>query len=54
MFLTTPVIRWIANMLYRQGRLEEEQRDRLIVQDRQLNIIITAGAVCLLVKYLFF
>ena len=54
MFLTTPVIRWTANRLYRQGKIEKEQRDRLIIQDRQLNINITTGVVCLLVKYFFF
>lgn len=54
MFLTTPFIRWTANRLYDQGRIEEEQRDRLIIQDRQLNIVITAGAVCLLIKYFVF
>jgi hypothetical protein len=51
MFLTTPFIRWTANRLYNQGRIKEEHRDRLIVQDIQLNIVVTAGAICLLIKY---
>lgn len=53
MFLTTPFIRWTANRLYSQGRIEQEQRDRLILQDKQLNLVITAGAIFLLVKYFF-
>jgi hypothetical protein len=51
MFITTPFIRWTANRLYMQGKIEVEQRDRLIVQDKQLNIVITAGAICLLINY---
>jgi hypothetical protein len=51
MFLTTPIIRWTANRLYRQGRIEQEHRDRLLLQDKHLNIVITAGALCLLIKY---
>lgn len=51
MFLTTPFIRWTANHLYQRGRIEQEQRDRLILQDKHLNIVITAGALCLVVKY---
>lgn len=51
MFITTPFIRWTANRLYMQGKIEVEQRDRLIAQDKQLNIVITAGAIFILINY---
>lgn len=51
MFITTPFVRFAVNRLYRQGKIDQQQKDHLILQDRQLNTIVTITAifVCLAV-----
>lgn len=51
MFISTPFIRFSVNRLYRQGKLDKHQRDYLILQDRQINVMITIGALVLLAAY---
>ncbi len=53
MFISTPFIRYFVNRLYEAGKIDAQQRDQLILQDRQFNIVIT-GAALLLVTSLFF
>jgi hypothetical protein len=40
--------------MYSQGKIDLDQRDNLIVQDRQLNTIIAIGAIVVIAKFLFF
>jgi|TARA_Y100001970_G_scaffold181915_1_gene221393 hypothetical protein len=51
MFISTPFVRFAVNRLYRQGKLDKQQRDYLILQDRQINVMITIGALVLLAAY---
>ncbi len=48
MFITTPFIRWLVNRLFQKGKIDEEQRDQLLSQDRQINVVITGSALMLL------
>ena len=52
MFITTPFIRYFVNRLYESGQLDLQQRDQLILQDRQFNDAIT-GAALFLIASLF-
>lgn len=52
MFISTPFVRLAINHLYRQGKLDKQQRDYLALQDRQINLMITIGALVLLAAYL--
>lgn len=51
MFISTPFVRFVVSRLYRQGKLDKQQRDYLILQDRQINVMITIGALVLLTAY---
>lgn len=51
MFISTPFVRFAVDRLYRQGKLDKQQRDYLILQDRQINVMITIGALVLLAAY---
>ncbi|MCG8611820.1 MAG: hypothetical protein MI864_14930 [Pseudomonadales bacterium] len=53
MFISTPFVRFAVNRLYRQGKLDKQQREYLILQDLQINIMITIGALVLLAAYFF-
>jgi hypothetical protein len=48
MFITTPFIRYFVNRLYESGKLDLQQRDQLILQDRQFNVAITGSALFLI------
>ena len=51
MFISTPLVWFVANKLYRQGRLDSHQRDRLVSKDIHINTILTiAGAVYMAAK----
>lgn len=52
MFITTPFIRYFVNRLYESGKLDLQQREQLILQDRQFNVAIT-GAALFLIASLF-
>lgn len=51
MFISTPFVRFAVNRLYRQGKLDRRQHDYLILQDWQINVMITIGALVLLAAY---
>lgn len=51
MFLTTPLVCFTVNSLYRKGSLTKGQRDGLIVQDRRMNTVITVVFIVLAVAY---
>ncbi|QFT57123.1 hypothetical protein FIU95_21460 (plasmid) [Microbulbifer sp. THAF38] len=53
MFISTPFVRFTVNRLYRQGKLDQQQRDYLILQDRQINMMISIGALVLIAAYFF-
>lgn len=53
MFITTPLIRWVVNRLFQSGKIDGQQRDQLLSQDRQINVVIT-GAALVLFASLFF
>jgi hypothetical protein len=53
MFITTPLIRWLVNRLFQSGKIDGQQRDQLLTQDRQINVVIT-GAALVLFASLFF
>jgi hypothetical protein len=53
MFITTPLIRWLVNRLFQSGKIDGQQRDQLLSQDRQINVVIT-GAALVLFASLFF
>lgn len=54
MTLSNPLIRLAANRLCDKGRIDEEQRESLLRQDSQFNIIIAVGVLCVVAKILFF
>tara|TARA_R110000803_G_scaffold151084_3_gene216259 strand:- start:225 stop:386 length:162 start_codon:yes stop_codon:yes gene_type:complete len=47
MFITTPLIRWVVNRLFQSGKIDGQQRDQLLSQDRQINVVITGAALVL-------
>lgn len=47
MFITTPLIRWLVNRLFQSGKIDGQQRDQLLSQDRQINVVITGAALVL-------
>jgi hypothetical protein len=53
MFITTPLIRWLVDRLFQSGKIDGQQRDQLLTQDRQINVVIT-GAALVLFASLFF
>ena len=53
MFISTPFIRFAVNRLHRQGKLDKQQRDYLILQDSQINTMISIGAIVLIAAYFF-
>jgi hypothetical protein len=53
MFISTPFVRFVVNRLYCQGRLDDQQRERLVSQDININIIITiVGGAYMAASYL--
>lgn len=54
MFISTVIVRPLVNHLYRKGKLDEQQRDHLILQDFHTNLVITIGAAVVLVAYLVY
>lgn len=48
MFITTPFIRWLVNRLFLSGKIDGNQRDQPLSQDRQINVVITGSALMLL------
>jgi len=48
MFISTPIIIYLTNHLYRLERITLQQRDSLVLQDRHLNVMVTIGAVVIL------
>lgn len=50
MFLTTPFVRMLVNRLYQSGKIDEVQKNLLISQDRQINVVITGAALLLLMS----
>ncbi|WP_167352702.1 hypothetical protein [Marinobacter adhaerens] len=47
MFITTPLIRSVVNRLFQSGKIDGQQRDQLLSQDRQINVVITGAALVL-------
>ncbi|MEQ8184005.1 hypothetical protein [Marinobacter salarius] len=53
MFITTPLIRWLVNLLLQSGKIDGQQRDQLLSQDRQINVVITRAALVLFASLFF-
>jgi len=53
MFISTPFVRLVVNRLFRQGKIDSQQRIYLVKQDRHINILIIIAVFMLAVASLF-
>lgn len=52
MFISTPIVRFAVNHFYQAGKISQKQREELILQDLQVNVVLTAAIVVLAAAYL--
>lgn len=52
MFISTPFVRFTVNHFYQKGKITEQQRETLIAQDRQVNVVLTAAVAVIVIAYL--
>lgn len=52
MFLSTPFVRYVVNRYFESGKLDEIQRELLIKQDWQLNVVSSAVGVMVVFGHL--
>lgn len=53
MFLSTPFVRYVVNRYFESGKLDEIQRELLIRQDWQLNVVSSAVGLMVVFGHLF-
>jgi hypothetical protein len=49
MFVSTPFVRYVANRLFRQGKIDGRQHSYIVKQDLHLNVSITIAVSMLLI-----
>ncbi|UZE97285.1 hypothetical protein [Alkalimarinus alittae] len=52
MFIGNPLVVFTVNLLCKQGKIDNNQRDKLIIKDKKINSVIAIFASIALTAYL--